>query len=227
MALKCHQRSKKLREKGHEMIGVRLDSGDILSLSKAARQLLDAADFPNAKVVVSDSLDEHKIAHLKEQGAPIDIWGVGTNLVTAKDQPALGGVYKLGAIEDDDGNWLHRIKMSNTPIKVSNPGKLQIMRKRDRNIWIDILVDTFDTTTVDTIISLDGTQEMDIDIEEFVPLLTSKINADIHDIRSFSLQEQQKSTATPKLFLSKGLYEQKQKCITEARNKQNMGVAST
>lgn len=221
------EEAKKLRQKGHEMIGVRLDSGDLLALSKTARQLLDDADFPNAKIVVSDSLDEHKMTRLKEQGAPIDIWGVGTNLVTAKDQPALGGVYKLGAIEDDAGNWLHRVKMSNTPIKVSNPGKLQIMRNRDTNVWIDVLVDELDGTKVTQIVSLDGTREMTIDIEDFVPLLTSEITHDLNAIRSFSLQEQATSIATPQLFLSKGLYEQKQKCITEARHKQNMGVAST
>ncbi len=118
----------KLRARGYEMLGVRLDSGDLAALSIAAREMLDQAGFPKASIVASDSLDEHKIANLKDRGAKIDIWGVGTNLVTAKDQPALGGVYKLAAIRKPEEAWQYKMKMSNTPIKVSNPGILQARR---------------------------------------------------------------------------------------------------
>ena len=123
------QAGKRLREYGHEMVGVRLDSGNLTALSISARKLLDDAGFPNAKIVASDSLNEHRIANLKAEGAEIDIWGVGTNLVTAQDQPALGGVYKLSAQrEPNTDEWIPKIKLSNSPIKVSNPGRLQIYR---------------------------------------------------------------------------------------------------
>lgn len=120
-----------LRERGHEMNGIRLDSGDLAELSIAARGLLDAAGFPNATIVASNDLDEHLIESLKQQGARISLWGVGTKLVTAYDQPALGGVYKLGAIHRADGGWDHKVKLSEQPVKISNPGVLQVRRFRD------------------------------------------------------------------------------------------------
>ena len=147
--------------------------------------MLDEAGFGNAKIVVSDSLDEHKISNLKENGAPIDIWGVGTNLVTAKDQPALGGVYKLGAIQDGEGQWHHRVKMSNTPIKVSNPGKLQIMRLRNSEVWMDVLIDELDESPVTEVISLDGSDQRKIDIREFEPLLKPITSSDLCHTRIF------------------------------------------
>lgn len=122
---------KKLRERGHEMLGVRLDSGDLAELSIAAREMMDAAGFPDAKVIASDSLDEYAIADLKAKGARIDVWGIGTRLATAHDQPALGGVYKLAAIEDENGEWLPRIKLSEAAVKVSNPGRQGVRRYYD------------------------------------------------------------------------------------------------
>jgi nicotinate phosphoribosyltransferase len=121
-----------LRAKGYELAGIRLDSGDLAHLSQVARKRLDAAGFPNAKVVASNDLDEHLIASLQEQGAQIDVFGVGTKLVTAFDQPALGGVYKLGATKNADGTWHDVIKLSEQPIKISNPGVLQVKRLRWR-----------------------------------------------------------------------------------------------
>lgn len=119
----------KLREKGHEMVGVRLDSGDLAYLSVQARELLDAAGFPDASIVASNDLDEHVITSLKQQGAKISVWGVGTKLATAYDQPALGGVYKLSAIRrKGDEVWHDRVKLSEQAIKVSNPGILQVRR---------------------------------------------------------------------------------------------------
>lgn len=120
--------ARELRASGHEMLGIRLDSGDLAWLSIEARKILDEAGFPNAKIVASNDLDERLIVSLKQQGAKIDTWGVGTKLVTAFDQPALGGVYKLGAIRDEQGVWQYRIKLSEQTIKVSNPGILQIRR---------------------------------------------------------------------------------------------------
>ncbi len=123
--------AKRLRATGHEMLGIRLDSGDLAWLSIEARKLLDESGFPQARIVASNDLDERLITSLKLQGAKIDTWGVGTKLVTAFDQPALGGVYKLGAIRDERGDWQYRIKLSEQTIKVSNPGILQVRRFKD------------------------------------------------------------------------------------------------
>jgi nicotinate phosphoribosyltransferase len=117
-----------LRKTGHEMVGVRLDSGDLAYLSIEARRLLDEAGFPNATIVASNDLDEGIIASLKDQGAKIAVWGVGTKLVTAYDQPALGGVYKLGAMMNDLGQWQPKVKLSEQAIKTSTPGILQVRR---------------------------------------------------------------------------------------------------
>jgi nicotinate phosphoribosyltransferase len=119
-----------LRQRGHEMAGIRLDSGDLAWLSIEARKILDEAGFPKAAIVASNDLDEHIIASLKEQGAKISVWGVGTKLITAYDQPALGGVYKLGAIRADDGRWTYKVKLSEQASKTSIPGIQQVRRFR-------------------------------------------------------------------------------------------------
>lgn len=107
--------------------GIRLDSGDLTYLSQKARQLLDKAGFPNAIIVASNDLDEYTIRELNTQGARIDSFGVGTKLITAFDQPALGSVYKLAA-ERIDGKWIPRIKRSENAEKVTNPGIKKIVR---------------------------------------------------------------------------------------------------
>ncbi len=117
-----------LRGQGHEMVGIRLDSGDLAYLSIEARRILDEAGFPKAAIVASNDLDEHLITSLKQQGAKIGVWGVGTRLATAQDQSALGGVYKLSAVRDDDGPWQDRLKLSEQTVKVSTPGILQARR---------------------------------------------------------------------------------------------------
>src|SRR5262249_19108809 len=120
--------------------GIRLDSGDLAHLSATARAMLDAAGFPDAKIVASNDLDETLISDIVEQGARVDSWGVGTKLVTCFDQPALGGVYKLGAHRDDRGAWRDAIKLSEQPIKISNPGILQVRRlRRDGELAGDII----------------------------------------------------------------------------------------
>ena len=127
---------KRLRVHGGKLAGIRLDSGDLAYLSQQARKALDAAGFKDTFIVGSNDLNEHLIASLKQQGAKIDVWGVGTMLVTALDQPALGGVYKLSAIRKTDGTWDHRIKLSEQSAKVTNPGVLQVRRFRSRNEFI-------------------------------------------------------------------------------------------
>jgi nicotinate phosphoribosyltransferase len=119
---------RKLRERGHKLVGIRLDSGDLAYLSIAARKLLDDAGFPGAAILATNDLDERIIENLKQQGAQIAIWGVGTKLATAYDQPALGGVYKLGAVQDDRGEWQPKLKVSEQVVKTSIPGILQVQR---------------------------------------------------------------------------------------------------
>jgi nicotinate phosphoribosyltransferase len=117
-----------LRSKGKKMIGIRIDSGDLAYYSNKAREMLDAAGFQDAKIVASNDLDEHLISSLKSQEASIDIWGVGTKLVTAFDQPALGAVYKLSAIKQEKGNWEPKVKVSQQTIKINIPGIHNVKR---------------------------------------------------------------------------------------------------
>lgn len=134
--------AKKMRNKGMEMIGVRIDSGDLAYLSIQIRKLLDEAGFPDAKIMASNELDEHIINDLKHQGAKINVWGVGTNLVTGKDQPALDGVYKLSAIKDEKGKWQYRLKISEQLVKVTNPGIHQVRRFYDeKGYFCDMIYD--------------------------------------------------------------------------------------
>ncbi|QPQ29127.1 nicotinate phosphoribosyltransferase [Lysinibacillus sp. JNUCC 51] len=113
-------------------IGIRLDSGDIAFLSKEARRMLDEAGFKNAKIIVSNDLDEYTILNLKAQGAKVDVWGIGTKLITAYDQPALGAVYKMVAIENNDGQLEDTIKISANAEKVTTPGLKNVYRIIDR-----------------------------------------------------------------------------------------------
>lgn len=120
---------KELKEAGilPKRYGIRLDSGDLAYLSKKARKQLNAAGFHDASIVASSDLDEYLIDSLKTQGAVIDTWGVGTNLITSKDCPAFGGVYKLAAIKKD-GSFIPKIKLSENPAKVTNPGNKTVYR---------------------------------------------------------------------------------------------------
>ena len=132
-----------LAEHGHRMIGIRLDSGDLAYLSIEARRMLDEAGFEDATIVVSNNLDENLISSLKQQGATIGVWGVGTQLATAFDEPALGGVYKLTAVRDDPVSaWKYKIKLSEQVSKASIPGVLQVRRYRKGSEYIaDVIYD--------------------------------------------------------------------------------------
>ncbi|MFB9862023.1 nicotinate phosphoribosyltransferase [Rufibacter immobilis] len=120
--------AQKMRENGQELKGIRLDSGDLAYLSIEGRKMLDEAGFPEVSILASNDLDEHLIQSLKLQGAKIDTWGIGTKMVTAYDQPALGGVYKLAAFRQPGGEWEYKLKLSEQLIKVSTPGILQVRR---------------------------------------------------------------------------------------------------
>jgi nicotinate phosphoribosyltransferase len=125
------QVGKELKASGHQLIGIRLDSGDLAFLSKQARTMLDEAGLTATKIIASSDLDEETILNLKQQGAQIDGWGVGTKLITAYDQPALGAVYKMVA-KENDGTWEPTIKISSNPAKISTPGRKTIFRIIDR-----------------------------------------------------------------------------------------------
>ncbi len=121
---------KELRDQGYEPKGIRLDSGDLAYLSKAARAMLDEAGFENAIICASGDLDENLIRSLKAQGARIDTWGVGTKLITSADMPALGGVYKLAAVYEGETE-IPKIKLSDTTEKITNPGVKEVYRIYD------------------------------------------------------------------------------------------------
>jgi len=129
-----------LRREGHELLGIRLDSGDLAYLSTAARRMLDEAGFRGAAIVASNDLDEHVIEALKEQDAAVNVWGVGTRLVTGHGQGALGGVYKLSAVRFPGQDWQRRVKVSEETDKVSIPGRLQVRRfRRDGMFAADMI----------------------------------------------------------------------------------------
>lgn len=121
-----------LRKAGHRLVGIRLDSGDLAYLSKEARRMLDEAGFSDANIVASSDLDEWIVQSLKRQGARVDIWGVGTRLVTSFSCPALGGVYKLTALNEDGEKMVPKIKRSDNPEKITNPGLKKAVRMYDR-----------------------------------------------------------------------------------------------
>lgn len=124
----------KLRERGHDLLGIRLDSGDLAYFSQIAREKLDAAGFPEALIMASNELDEQVIESLKQsQQAKINAWGVGTKLATCYDDAALSGVYKLSAIEQADGHWEDKIKLSEQRAKMTIPGALSAYRYYDDN----------------------------------------------------------------------------------------------
>jgi nicotinate phosphoribosyltransferase len=146
-----------LRERGHKFDGVRLDSGDLAWLSIETRKLLDEAGFPHAAIVASNDLDEETIESLKQQGARINVWGVGTRLVTAYDQPALGGVYKLSAIRNRGEKWQHKIKLSEQIAKISTPGIQQVRRFSREGRFIGDMIYDFDRKEADERIIVDRT----------------------------------------------------------------------
>jgi nicotinate phosphoribosyltransferase len=125
------QVAKELKEMGYRLRGIRLDSGDLAYLSKEARKMLDDAGFKDAIIVASSDLDEWLIESLRRQGARVDVWGVGTRLVTSYTTPALGGVYKLTALDEDGKRMVPKIKRSDNPDKITNPGVKKVVRMFD------------------------------------------------------------------------------------------------
>ena len=158
---------KEMREAGIPLTkyGIRLDSGDLAYLSKRARKMLDHAGFPDAQISASSDLDENLIDSLKAQGAEIRVWGVGTNLITSKDQPAFGGVYKLAAIMKEDGTFIPKIKLSENTAKVTNPGNKTVYRIYDKETGM---------LNADLICLADETFDPEKDLRIFDPIETWK-----------------------------------------------------
>lgn len=227
-----------LRTQGHEPSGIRLDSGDLAYLSRSARKMLDEAGFPQAKIFASGDLDEEIIWDLKAQGAAIDIWGVGTRLITSLDNPALGGVYKLAA-QETNGRLEPRIKISDNPAKVTNPGVKQLLRfydKTDGKAIADLIAleeETFDPSQPLTIFDPVNTwKRMTLTNYTMRSLLVPIFRGGqlvytrptLHDIAQYAGQEQQtlwneyKRLHRPhryKVDLSDGLYALKHKLLSE------------
>ena len=171
---------KEMREAGIPLknYGIRLDSGDLAYMSKQARKLLDAAGFEDAYISASSDLDEYLIDSLKTQGAKISSWGVGTNLITSKDCPAFGGVYKLAAVQDaETGEFIPKIKLSENTEKITNPGNKTIYRIYDRQTG---------KIRADLICLADETFDEKKDMIIFDPLETwkkTKIHANTYTLR--------------------------------------------
>lgn len=220
-----------------ELAGVRLDSGDLAKLSIEIRKILDQAGFKKAQIMASNELDEYLIRDLKQQGAKIDIWGVGTNLVTAKDQPALDGVYKLSAIQNERGEWIHKIKLSEQTAKVTNPGILQIRRFFDGKLYLgDAIYDELtgiEALPLTIVNPQDPSQESKMQ-GEFTDLLVPIFREGTLVYSSPLLQEMQAHAkrelsrlspamerfTNPQLYLAgleKGLYQKKMQLIRKMR----------
>ncbi|MDA0713192.1 MAG: nicotinate phosphoribosyltransferase [bacterium] len=139
--------AKKLQIKKQNIFGIRLDSGDLLSLSQTARQLLDQANLQDVKIIAGGDLDEHKITHLRNAHAPIDTWAIGTRLITAYEEPALNGTYKLVALEEK-GGWKDCVKISDDPEKTTLPGATQVRRFTQNNQFIcDVIFSNLESKT--------------------------------------------------------------------------------
>ncbi len=226
---------RKLREEGADLLGIRLDSGDMASLSIRARALLDEAGFNNTLILASNSLDEYVITDLKEKGAAISSWGVGTNLATAYDQPALDGVYKLSALRSIDGKWEYKIKLSEQEIKISNPGRHQVRRFFiGEQYAMDMIYDLdLGIAEIPEGKLLDGdaskTKRLD-DYDAFVDLLQPvfrrgklvKENESIHTIRHTAIAEvalfhQAHDNAAYPVCLERNLYELKHQLMKKLK----------
>ena len=236
------------REMGDQInfVGVRIDSGDITYLSKQIRQMLDEAGFEDAIIVASNDLDEKTILNLKMQGAKIDSWGVGTQLITAYDQPALGAVYKLCAIEDDNGELVPTMKISSSPEKTTTPGKKQvwrIMRNSDGKSEGDyVTFDTEDPREEDSIFMFHPTYHyINKTVKNFTArpvlhtifqdgVLEYDVHPDVHTIKQYSadsldlLWNEYKRMLNPEPYpvdLSQDLYDSKVASIQAIKKRVN------
>ena len=230
--------------------GVRIDSGDMAYISKQVRRELDNAGYTKAKIYASNDLDETTITSLKMQGAKIDVWGIGTKYITAYDQPALGAVYKLVSIEDDQHHMRDTLKISSNVEKVSTPGKKQVWRisanteKKNEGDWIArVGVDprNFDSlymfhpqySYINKVVTNYTAEPLLKDI--FVDGKLTYQQPKLIDIKKFcaanldGLWEEYKRSLNPQEYpvdLSQDLYDSKMNIIQDIRNNINKGVGA-
>jgi nicotinate phosphoribosyltransferase len=227
-----------LVKNGHPFNGIRLDSGDLAFLSIEARKLLDAAGFEKAQIVASNDLDENLIEDLKRQGARINVWGVGTKLITGYDQPALGGVYKLAATREPGKKWTQKIKLSEQAVKTTIPGLQQIRRfAHEEGLIGDMIYDAENPPQGDS----DIVDPLDPSRRKIIPKNTAyedlllpviekgkriRASESLTEIRKKSLEERLKLHPGVRRFknphnypvgLEKSLYEKKTRMILEHR----------
>lgn len=202
----------RLKEAGYKLNGIRLDSGDLGELAKASRKLLDEAGLTETTIVASNDLDEYEIQRLRNNGAPIDVWGVGTKLATAYDQPALGGVYKLSAIENESGVMRPVMKRSNQRVKQSLPGHLNALRLFHNNSMIGDVVSQREQLDWQTNLFVDRLSDQDTSFEHapeyaepvLYPLVRSgkiiRETRSLKEIQDFALQRLDMLPAEHKTF---------------------------
>jgi len=233
---------KALRARGKPLLGIRLDSGDLAWLSIEARKLLDEAGFPEAAVIASNDLDENLIESLKQQGARISVWAVGTRLVTAYDQPALGGVYKLAMIAREGESFEPRIKVSEQAAKTSNPGFQQVRRfRRDGRFVADVIYDEWGEPPTSLVDPLDPTRRRSIKADlEHDDLLVPVMRGGVRAYPSYSLEQIRERARTQlagldptirrlvnpheyPVGLSRELFEQRHELVEKARSARELG----
>ena len=223
---------KQLRTRGADLLGIRLDSGDLAGLSIKARQMLDKAGFKNTQIIASNNLNENVISNLRKAGARISTWGVGTYLATAYDQPAIDGVYKLSALRDIAGKWQYKIKLSEQAEKISNPGIYQVRRffYDDQHVC-DIMYDVeYGIQEVPEVLMLDDSNKIlkladyDACVDLLQPILVKgelvQVPESIHAIRERTIQQvaqflKAHANKDYPVGLEKSLYNLKQKLIAE------------
>ncbi len=214
---------KMLAKKGRKLIGIRIDSGDLAYFSIQARKMLDEAGFEDTKIVASNDLDENIITSLRIQDARIDVWGIGTRLVTAYDQPALGAVYKMSAIRNAKGGWDYKIKLSEQALKINNPGIQQVRRfytieNGETSLMADMLYDTQTPLGVRhkiidpmdpmrrKIIKPEGLQHEELLIPIFREGKQVYTSPDMHTLRATTIQSLAKLPAGVKRFVNPHSY---------------------
>jgi nicotinate phosphoribosyltransferase len=222
---------------GKRIIGVRIDSGDLAYLSKKIRKILDENNLKYVKIIASNDIDEHILESLKLQGSRISVWGIGTKLVTAHDNPSLGAVYKLSAIKDFKGKWVNKIKLSEQKIKINNPGVHQVRRFKNNSKFMgDMIYDVNNIKLSNNMIDPnDSTKSKnfkeDIDYEDLlVPIfkkgkcIYKKPSLDIIKSRLKSdlshLDESHKRLKNPHIYpvgLEKKLFDEKKSMIIKLR----------
>ena len=229
-----------LKSKKKKFMGIRLDSGDLAQLSIESRKLLDQAGFKDTKIVASNELDEVIISELKRQGARIDIWGVGTNLVTGNGQAALDGVYKLSALQNAQGKWEYKLKLSEQLVKISNPGLLQVKRFSHKGMYIqDVIYDRILGMSHEALDPFDPTKQIPIsDVfaakDLLVPIFKDgkKVytSPSLHSIAKHCQDELKRLQVGVKRFLNphvypvgmeKNLYELKNKLVKKIRKQKS------